>query len=178
MRPIQQRIKKSRQGGFTLVELAIATVVVLVGAVALAQLVPVALYMNQANRNDSSALVYAQRELEQMIHQPLAATAFTDADGNPCSLGDPTSPNVVVGSPVATLNNATVIDFTAAEEPGYSFNYHDPNDPMGSFYDVRWAVITTVKGSTVTGKRFVLGALKRSEKTPFQPVTLDVWVQR
>src|SRR6266852_4055845 len=81
--------RKVKQSGFTLMEVLVATIVLLTGIVATAQLVPVAVTMNNNNPRDSTALVIAQRELSQMIEQPMSAPQFTDNLGNVCSLGDP-----------------------------------------------------------------------------------------
>ena len=160
-----------------------AIIVLLVGIVAVAQLVPASISSNSSNRNDSSALVFAQRELAQMLSQQLnmsiSPPAFIDAEGNSCNLGDPTQPGQTIGSPVVLdINNRPVIDFTAAQVLNYSFNYPDPNDPYRTVYDVRWAVITTTKNGLVTAKRFVLGARKQGGNGFFQPVTLDTMVER
>src|ERR1700751_2410615 len=76
----------SQQRGFTLVELAIATVVFLIGVVAVMQLVPAALQSNLNNRVDTTSVVIAQRELDQMAKQPFSSASFTDVDGNVCNL--------------------------------------------------------------------------------------------
>ncbi len=174
----------SRQRGFTLIEMLIATTILLVGLVAVAQLVPTSVMMNSNNRNDGTALVFAQRQMEALRSQPLSATTFSDSTGatcypagDPCNLGDPGQPGVLVGSPVAT--NTTLIDFAAAQVPGYNFTYTDPNDPFSASYDVRWAVVTlTNTQGAVIGKRFVVGVFRRGMKTPTLPITLDTMVQR
>jgi len=172
-------IGRKRQTGFTLTELMIATIVLLVGLIAVAQLVPASIGSNSVNRNDSTALVFAQRELEQMIEQPLISNSFTDAQGFLCSLGNSALPNQVVGNPVTVLNNMTAIDFSAGPVAGYNFSYQDPNDPYGITYDVRWAVITTVNaGGSVAARRFILGA-RKSGGNGFSPaVTLDTMVEK
>jgi prepilin-type N-terminal cleavage/methylation domain-containing protein len=172
------------QRGFTLIEVLIAIVILLVGIVAVAQLVPASIGSNSANRNDSSALVFAQREMNQFLLQPLnmsiSPPAFIDAEGNTCNLGDPTQPsNTVVGSTTALFYNQLVINFSASTVSGYSFTYHDPNDPFGVVYDVRWAVITTTNNNgMVTAKRFVLGARKKSGNGIYNPVTLDTILEK
>ncbi|MGB7848917.1 MAG: prepilin-type N-terminal cleavage/methylation domain-containing protein [Candidatus Acidiferrum sp.] len=176
-----------RQQGFTLVEMLIATVILLVGLVAVAQLVPISVLMNSNNRNDGTALVFAQWQMEALREQPLANTTFTDPAGvtcplgNTCNLGDPTQqPRLVVGSPVVT-NSAgdPIIDFGATPVPGYSFTYLDPNDPFGATYDVRWAVITIVNSqSVVTGKRIIVGVFRRGMQNPSLPITLDTMVEK
>ena len=172
---------RNSQAGFTLVETMVSSVLFLIGLVAVAQLVPATLRMNLLNRNDSSALTYAQRELAQMLAQPLTKTPpqFTDADGNICQLGNPAAPNTVVGSPLVSGSSVPMIDYTSAPVPGYSItSYVDPNDPSGTTYDIRWAVITVAQSGTVVSKRFILGAWRRGGNGFAPPVTIDSWVQK
>jgi len=172
--------RRSRQHGFTLVEVLMAIVILLVGIVAVAQLVPASIGSNTVNRNDSSALVFAQRQMDQFLSQPLINTTYSETiDGQPflCNLGDPTQPsNTVVGSPHVVINNQLIINFAAPKKAGYSFpspGYQDPNDPAGVFYDVRWAVITVTNNGLVTSKRFILGVRKIGGNGIYNPVTLD-----
>jgi prepilin-type N-terminal cleavage/methylation domain-containing protein len=171
---------RSSERGFSLLEMMLATIILLVGIVAIAQLVPASILMNYRNRNDSSALVFAQRELDQFIDQSLSlALPFTDALGNTCSLGDPTATNTVQGSPVLLFNNQAIIDFGSAPVSNFSFTYQeDLNDPTSTTYDVRWAVIVTGNGSSVYSKRFILGVRQQGGNGYFQPITLDAMVQK
>ncbi len=66
-----KRKRRRSQIGFTMVEVLMAIGILLVGIVAVAQLVPASISSNSANRNDSSSLVFAQRELDQFLSQPL-----------------------------------------------------------------------------------------------------------
>jgi len=158
--------------------------ILLVALVAVAQLVPASALMNLSNRMDSAALVFAQRELDQMIDQPLLSAAFTDNLGNPCQLGNPATPNVVQGSAVTvSADNRAIIDFGPAPVAGYSFLYRDLTDPNGATpngvtYDVRWAVIVTGNGTTGSSKRFILGVRQLGGKRFAPPVTLDTMVAR
>ena len=170
------------QGGFSILEMMFATIILLVGLVAIAQLVPASILLNYSNRLDSSALVFAQHELDQFLDQPLSSGSFIDALGNTCQLGDPTNTNAVQGGTVTTaLNNQTLIVFNGTIPPlaptnGYGFTYQDPNDPSGTTYDVRWAVIITGNGSTASSKRFILGVRQAGGRGYFQPITLDTMV--
>jgi prepilin-type N-terminal cleavage/methylation domain-containing protein len=178
---IAGRFTKSRNtsGGFTLLEMMCATVIMLIALFAVAQLVPASVLLNSRNRSDSIALVFAQRELDQMLEQPLNLPTFTDAQGNNCNLGDPASPNTVVGNPVVVINNFATIDFTGVPIPGYSFNFLDPTSANGATLDVRWAVITSVNGNgAVTGKRFILGVRQQGGNGFFLPITLDSTVAK
>src|ERR1700723_652521 len=117
MKNPQERRKNARvwrnQRGFTIVEVLMAIVILLVGIVAVAQLVPASIGSNSVNRNDSSALVFAQRQMDQFLSQPLINSTYSETiDGQTflCNLGDPTqTSNTVVGSPVTVFYNQLVI---------------------------------------------------------------------
>ena len=177
--------RRARQTGFTLIEMLMATAIVIVGLVAVAQLVPSSVLLNSNNRNDGTALVFAQREMELIREQPLTATYFTDPlgvfcpSGNQCLLGDATQPNQLVGSPVVLFENSPVIDYTAAQVPNYSFTYSDRNDPAGTTTDVRWAVVTNKNSwGVVISRRIILGVFRRGMSSLTFPVTLDVVLEK
>ena len=177
--------KRREQRGFTLIELLLATVIILVGLVAVAQLVPTSVLLNSNNRSDATALVFAQHVMEGLRNQPLTTASYPGTLGDwcpsgfTCELGDPAQPAVLVGNTVNTTSGSPIVDFSAAPVDGYSFTYIDPNDPLGATYDVRWAVVTrTNTGGLVTSKRFILGVFRRGMKTPTLPVTLDTMVSK
>jgi prepilin-type N-terminal cleavage/methylation domain-containing protein len=175
--------RRGAEGGFTLVEMLIATLVVVIGLVAVAQLVPTSMMMNANNRSDGTALVIAQKQMEALRAVPLTTNSFTDPLGvtcppaTTCFVGDPNQPGLLVGSPVQLFNNSPVIDYAQPLVAGYGYTYTDPNDPLGAVNDVRWAVVTVVNGS-VTGRRIVVGAFRRGMKTPAFPVSLDTMVSK
>jgi len=172
-------IQKIKQRGFTLMEVLVATVVLLTGIVAVAQLVPVAITANNGNRRDSTASVIAQRELSQMLEQPMTSVQFTDALGNVCNLGDPAQAGVTVGSPVIITANRPAINFTAGKVAGYNFTtVADPEDPFAAQFDIRWAVITDGNGATASSRRFIIGARQTNARSYIVPLTLDAMVQR
>ena len=173
-----RRLSKNNQRGSTLLELMVATVVLLVGVVALAQLVPAAVSLNSRNRMDSSGLVYAQREMEQFVEQPLNVNGFTDASGFACTLGNGATFNTVLGSPVAVFGGRTVIDFTQGQVAGYSYYYTDPEDATGTNYDVRWAVVQTGRPGAVMSRRFLVAVRKTGGDAPITPATLDSMVSK
>jgi prepilin-type N-terminal cleavage/methylation domain-containing protein len=173
--------KKHRgQQGFTLIELMIAVLVLVVGVVSVAELVPAAILLNSRNRADSSSLVFAQREMDQFINYALTTPApytFTDQQFKTCNLGGATVFNAVVGSPVTTVGGHVAINFGGAQVGGYSYTYTDPTDP-NTTYDVRWAVINTGTANNVYSRRFILGVQKSGGDNPLPPVTLDTTVSR
>src|ERR1700692_1821661 len=175
--------KHRGQQGFTLIELMIAVLVLVVGVVSVAELVPPAIFLNSRNRSDSSSLVYAQREMDQFVNYALTTTAttapytFVDQQGKTCNLGGVTVFNTAVGSPVTTVGGHVAINFGGAQVGGYRYNYTDPTDPTTN-YDVRWAVINTGTANNVYSRRFILGVQKSGGDTPLPPVTLDTTVSR
>jgi prepilin-type N-terminal cleavage/methylation domain-containing protein len=176
--------RKARARGFSLIEMLIATVILLVGLVGIAQLIPASILINQKGRLDSTSLVFAQKELDQMLAQPLTSPSFVEANGaicNPsvaCSLGDPAQPGQPVGSPLVWVNNRPLINYLASPVDNYNFSYTDPNDPFGVTYDVRWAVVTTTNNSTIVSKRFFVGVRQLGGSDFVPAVTLDAMVGR
>jgi type II secretory pathway pseudopilin PulG len=171
---------QKRQGGFSFIEVMGAILILLVGVVGVAQLVPAAVHLNGANRADSSSMVYAQREMDQFVDQPLSSTTtFTDQQGNAgLNLGGSATFNALIGSPVTTLAGRVGINYGGAQVAGYSYNYHDPADTSGTFYDVRWAFVLTGTAGNVTSRRIILGVMKRGGDLPLPPVTLDTLVEK
>jgi prepilin-type N-terminal cleavage/methylation domain-containing protein len=179
----QRKLNTTREKGFTLMEVLVASVVLLVGMVAVAQLVPISLTINSGNRTGSTALVIEQRMLEQMLDQPLTATtcavpACPDAQAGAWTLGNSAAPRTVVGNAVTQVNNSPAIDFTAGQVPGYFATILDTQDPYGASYDVRWAVVTYVNGAHITGKRFLIGARQIGGQGYSLPITLDATVEK
>jgi prepilin-type N-terminal cleavage/methylation domain-containing protein len=179
------RRHRSEQG-FSLLEMMLATMILLVGLIAIAQLVPATILLNYRNRTDSAAMVFAQREMDFMLDKPLSSTSFTDPPlyiycpaSTTCNLGSPSPQNQVQGSPLVVVNNQTLIDFTSPTGlANWSFTYQDPNDPSGATYDIRWAVIVTGNGSNISSKRFLVGIRQAGGSGYFQPITLDTMVEK
>lgn len=164
------RGKLKSESGFSVIELMVAVLILMIGVVAVAQLVPNAMRLNLANRYDSTAVVIAQRVMEILLDQPVVNCALP-----PCSvqarvfappqslagtlrtfnLGVPGAPGGMAAWRVYApiwLPSATYvtpqgrIDWTQAAVNGYSFEgvqgVVDPTDVTGQSYDVRWAVAT------------------------------------
>ncbi len=150
-----------RQRGFSLVELLIAIVLLIVGVLAVAQLVPAAIQANMRSRFDSSGLVLAERQLELITRQPIDVGGPTpganysfvgnlpDGAPFPYAVGRRTA----VGGPMITTAGAAVvpgstsIDWSqpgAAVSAGYrnTFILNEGTGTGSLNYETRWAVIT------------------------------------
>lgn len=187
--------------GFTLIELLIAIVLLLVGIVAVARLVPAAIQSNFRNRYDSTALITAQRQLEQMTAQDmmvgnpaanadyffnttlpdgtlttynlgLAPPYFTDVPGaNP-------PPASTAGAPL--VGGSLAINWTvsqAAVPPGY---WNQFASAEGYTYETRWNV-TTFYGNIngfirPVSKRIIISTRGGPAGTGFLPTTLVTMV--
>jgi hypothetical protein len=156
----------------------LASVIMMVGIISVVQLVPASLQLNSNNRLDTMATVIAQRELDQMVSQPLWQVSFQDTDGRSISLGGANSPGAPFVTDPKTL--APQIDFGANPVAGFSIPaYVDINNPGGPTFDVRWAVIPQVVAGKTISRRIIIGC--RQTNATYQlllPVTLDTWVQK
>ncbi len=183
--PIRPRRRENTSRGFSLVEMLIATVILLVGLVGIAQLVPASILINQKGRMDSTSLVFAQLELDQMLAHKLSDTFFLEPNGalcaSFCSLGDGSTNGTAQGNTVLwAYTSRPLIDFSGTGVDNFSFTYTDPNDPFAVTYDVRWAVVPTVNTTTgaITGKRFLVGVRQLGGRGFVPAVTLDAMIEK
>ncbi len=173
---------RREQNGFSVLEMILASAILMVGIVSVVQLVPASLQSSVANRMDTMATVVAQRELDQMLSQPLSLPppfSFTDKDGNNISLGGACSP----GAAVVMSGQSAIIDFSAGTPPAgfYIPSYVDQNDPTGPTFELRWAVFPQVNNGVVVSKRIIIGCRRAQSLGNPQlllPVTLDSSVQK
>lgn len=190
--------------GFTLIELLIAIVLLIVGILAVAQLVPAAIERNALNRYDSSGLIAAQRQLEQMIAQDLDVgtppqnghysfnTTLADGTAWVINMGQNTSTGACpapapsdAGAGAATLPNGTwVIDWTQAQVAGYfnTFTSAERTAAESYQYESRWRVMTffdCINGfARPVGKRILLstrGGPPGASQPPTTLITMVGW---
>jgi prepilin-type N-terminal cleavage/methylation domain-containing protein len=148
--------RNPRMRGFTVIELLVATVVLLVGIVGVSQMVTQAVDSDLRNRDTSSSMMAAQRELEQMLRLPIDANqlgtptdySFTDTDGDAAYVGSlpvpatgtataaPPGPSQT-GCPLAVNGD---IDFTAACAVAGYVKVLAP--ALGPAIEIRWNVVT------------------------------------
>jgi hypothetical protein len=175
---MQRKKKRVERGagqrGFSIVEMAIASAILMVGIISVVQLVPASLRLNASNRYDTMATVMAQRELDQMLSQPLLTNAFLDKDNNVISLGGAGAP----GASVLMDGQTPMIDFSPGSgTPPVGF-YLDVTDLSGATFELRWSVIAQVSGGKTISKRIIIGCRQTNAMQPMLPVTLDSWVQK
>lgn len=182
MRTVQAgKMRNAGQEGFTLIELAIATAVLLFGVVAVMQLVPFSIKTNTANRYDTTSVVIAQQLLDEMSAQPFNNLTVTDPICGAMSLGAGAA-GVPVESPTANyltmFNGNATVDFAQGAVAGYSCNYTNPNSASPGTYQVRWGVVVTESAAgQVVSKRFVVGVQRAGMQFRF-PVNVEATVQR
>jgi prepilin-type N-terminal cleavage/methylation domain-containing protein len=160
--PRQSRVRIHQQG-FTLIELMISMVVLLIGLGGLLVLLVTALYTNKTASTDTSSTMIAEHVLEQITAQGLQATTplqitdctyptpvTTNFATNPALLGSGNSG--ATGGNGATLTANGIIDWTQAfasvpTDPVSGYKYALTYTGCGTggkqtVYDVRWNVIT------------------------------------
>ncbi len=168
-----------KQSGFSVLEMILASAILMVGIVSVVQLVPASLNSSVGNRLDTMATVVCQRELDQMLSQPLSVNSFQD-EGQTISLGGAGSP----GASVLMSGQSVVIDFSLGATPPAGFSatmLADPNVPTSPSFELRWAVFPQLSNGAVVGRRIVIGCRRANgggNQQLLLPVTLDSSVQK
>ncbi len=165
-----------KQSGFSVLEMILASAILMVGIVSVVQLVPASLNSSVGNRLDTMATV---AELDQMLSQPLSVNSFQD-EGQTISLGGAGSP----GASVLMSGQSVVIDFSLGATPPAGFSgtmLADPNVPTSPSFELRWAVFPQLSNGAVVGRRIVIGCRRANgggNQQLLLPVTLDSSVQK
>jgi Tfp pilus assembly protein PilV len=149
------------QDGMSLVELLVASVVMIVGLLGAMILITTTIANNNRNKWDSTATLLAQMTMEKIASVPAnSGSTVTIVDCNPSSSSASHSVNTVAGG--APLTSTGDIDFTQPTVTGYAMTYYNCQWSTGQqqeLYDVRWNVTTisasaklvTVAARTVAG---------------------------
>jgi type II secretory pathway pseudopilin PulG len=138
------RTSKSSQRGMSLIEMMIACVVLLVGVLAMAALMPLAIGTNSRNRQQSNSTIIAQMLMEKILSVPPGAPTPTLSDCTGAS-------TTITASGSATGSGGTLlstgdIDFSqtagsAGDPTGYYMLYTAcGTNGRQSTYDVRWNI--------------------------------------
>jgi Tfp pilus assembly protein PilV len=157
---LKRNSRGSNQSGMSIIELMIASLVLTIGVLGTAVLIPIAIGTNSRNRQQSNATVIAQMVTEKISSASASgssALTITDCTGTPNTIN-------VTGSTAgtgATVLSSGSIDFSQAlgssgAPAGYYMSYTAcGTSNRQSVYDVRWNIQTPsnyVKLVTVSAK--------------------------
>jgi type IV pilus assembly protein PilV len=151
--------KRASQRGMSLIELMIASLVLTVGVLGCAALIPLAIGTNSKNRQQSNSTVIAQMTMEKISSASAGSAALTITDC--ASVASTINITGSVAGTGGTLLSTGSIDFSQAlgssgAPAGYYMSYTSCGTAgRQSTYDVRWNVQTPssyVKLVTVSAK--------------------------
>jgi Tfp pilus assembly protein PilV len=158
--------KKRSQAGFTLIEVIIASVLLIVGVAAMSGLVGLTIKNNGHSRLDTSATMITQSVIEQ-VSSGIAdesyggtGTAYIyDCTGTGTGLDNTWPVNVESGG--ANLDTNGNIDFT--QDPstiptGYQMDYVACHGNIRTTYDVRWKIVALPNSTSVFTNLLIVGA--------------------
>jgi type IV pilus assembly protein PilV len=166
---LRQRQRRN-QGGFSLIELMIAMLVLTVGLLGGMLILAAAIASNAQAKFDSSAVAMAQSTMDRILAISASAALTTKTNMTDCN-GNTYSINTANGGAATTningiTNGTQAIDFTQAPVAGYSMQYtlcaaggagYTGNPQV---YDVRWNVSA---GPTPTTQLILVAAKNASE---------------
>jgi len=157
---LTRKTKRSSQSGMSLIELMIASFVLIVGVLGCAVLIPIAIGTNSKNRQQSNSTVIAQMTMEKITSASAGGSAtltITDCAGTANTINIAGS----TGGTGATVLSSGSIDFSQVQgssgaPAGYYMSYKScGTSGRQSTYDVRWNIQTPsnyVKLVTVSAK--------------------------
>jgi prepilin-type N-terminal cleavage/methylation domain-containing protein len=157
---LKRKARPSGQSGMSLIELMIASLVLTVGVLGCAVLIPIAIGTNSRNRQQSNSTVIAQMTMEKISSASAGGAAtltITDCAGTANTI-NVTGSTAGIG---ATVLSTGSIDFSYAQggtgaPAGYYMSYTScGTSGRQSVYDVRWNIQTPsnyVKLVTVSAK--------------------------
>jgi len=139
---LTNRKARSSQRGMSLIELMIASLVLIVGVLGCAALIPTAIGTNSKNKQQSNSTVIAQMTMEKIMSLPTGTLTgtITDCANNTTTINTAGS----TAGTGATLLATGTVDFSQTPAPaGYSMLYTTCSTTGGqAIYDVRWNIQT------------------------------------
>lgn len=181
---LNRRTRLGSQAGFSMIELLLAGVILVVGMLGIMVLITTAIATNSRSKIDSTATMVAQAVLDQ-----LKATAGTGS-GTATLIDCANNSNTIdTSNGGAALLDSGDIDFSEASPPaGFHMDYRVCVGNVQAIYDVRWRldVLTASPGGAGQGTYLVtVGAHLKNSGTATTtnlalfalPVTLRALIQ-
>ena len=136
---------RNPESGATLIEVLIATLILIIGTLSIMGVVAASIATNNRNKIESTGTMLAQSVVEQIKATIIGSgsSSLTDCAGTTFTINTATAAN---GAPAGAAVSGSYIDFTETNPPA---NYHmdfvvrNPCVPTGvqiRTYDVRWNV--------------------------------------
>jgi prepilin-type N-terminal cleavage/methylation domain-containing protein len=171
------------QGGFSLIELMIATLVLAVGLAGAMLLVITSVAGDNRSKMDSTATVLSQMTMEMIASVSASSSGtVTITDCNPSGGSASHTINTAGsgGGSGATLTSGGAIDFTAGTVSGYSMSFYTcqaSTSDRQALYDVRWNVKTLSPSAKLVTVGARVSTADTNQATRFAvPVTLQMIV--
>jgi hypothetical protein len=166
---IKKRNKWSKQSGSSLIELMIACLVLMVGVLGVAALIPIAIGANSRNRQQSNSTVIAQMVMEKILSVPAGAPGVLNiSDCTPTAF---TINTTGVGAPLLASGD---VSFAGAAPAGYGMLYVACGPAGGqSTYDVRW----NIQSPSIYVKLVTVSAKLRGSGSDLKYLSLPVTIR-
>lgn len=187
----QQAGSRAAAAGFTMIELLIAILLLMLGIVPLLAAITTAMERNLENRYDSTGLILCQRQLELMLAADLdvneAAVAghysfnATQPNGTAVTLrmgsSDMTNPTSTAGAATTLTGGQMAIDWIGQASASVPVGYRDNFlNAEGYQYETRWNVMTffmNIGGlNQPVGKRIIISTRGGPPGQPRVPTTI------
>lgn len=187
----QQAKRRDAAAGFTMIELLISILLLMLGIVPLLAAITTAMERNLENRYDSTGLILCQRQLELMLAADLEANQAavvghysfnaTRPNGTAVTIrmgsSNMTNPTSTAGAATTTTGGQLAIDWigqlSASVPVGYRDNFVNAE---GYQYETRWNVTTFFMniGGRVqpVGKRIIISTRGGPPGQPRVPTTI------
>ena len=160
-KPVPTKLRRKRNSGFSLIELLIAMLVLVIGLLGGMVVIVTAIASNARNRMDTAAVALAQSTMDRIIvlsaSDASQSTSVTDCEGTVHTMstagGDSPGPGATLTDLGNLVNGGQAIDFTATPVTGYQMIYalcaQGGTGEIGNTqrYDVRWNIINTTAGN-------------------------------
>jgi prepilin-type N-terminal cleavage/methylation domain-containing protein len=146
-----KEIRDAGQKGFSLIEMMVASIILLIGLMSVAGLIGYSISSNVSSKNDTIAVSAAELELERLKSLDFSSASLGDGGSTLDSNGNiaTTAAGIFSGSPVASYSST--VSLTDSDQVGKTVNY-----------DVRWN-ITSINGM----KKITVAAQRTSSNSRF-----------